>query len=173
MFKKTIVGSIVILIAFSLIGYLLPAKYEATRTIQIVAPVEVVFDYVNNLSKNEAWSPWLAADPEMKITYNTVPAGVGARYDWDGLRSGKGAALITESVMNEKIEMDLDFGEDGVANGFWTFNVNGDTVAATWGMRSDAGMNPLARYFGLMMDRMVGPHFEDGLTRLKKVSEEK
>lgn len=173
MLKKTLIGSVVILIVFSLIGYLLPAKYEASRTIEIIAPVEVVFDYVNTVARNEAWSPWLAADPKMKITYNDMPAGVGARYEWEGIRSGKGSSTITESIANEKIGVDLDFGQDGVAKGFWTFVSRGDTVVTTWGMRGDAGLNPLARYFGFMLDRMVGPHFEDGLTRLKKVSERK
>lgn len=173
MFKKTLIGSVVILIVFSLIGYLLPAQYESHRTIDINAPIEVVFENVNNLAKNEAWSPWLAADPNMKITYNDIPAGVGARYDWVGVQAGTGFGIITESVAPEKIEMDLNFGQDGIAKGYWTFVSQGDTVVTTWGMRGDAGLNPLARYFGFMMDRMVGPHFEVGLTRLKKVSEAK
>lgn len=35
----------------------------------------------------------------------------------------------------------------------------------------DLGANPLARYFGLWMDGMVGPDFEEGLGRLKALSE--
>jgi hypothetical protein len=35
----------------------------------------------------------------------------------------------------------------------------------------DLGANPLARYFGLWMDGMVGPDFEEGLGRLKALAE--
>jgi hypothetical protein len=33
------------------------------------------------------------------------------------------------------------------------------------------GSNPLNRWFGLMMDRLVGPDFEAGLANLKRLAE--
>jgi len=33
------------------------------------------------------------------------------------------------------------------------------------------GGSPVNRYFGLLMDRMVGPDFEGGLTNLKALAE--
>jgi len=44
-------------------------------------------------------------------------------------------------------------------------------VKATWGFHNDIGFNPIGRFFGLMMDGMLGPDYEDGLARLKKVAE--
>jgi hypothetical protein len=38
-------------------------------------------------------------------------------------------------------------------------------------MKGDQGMNPMKRYFGLIMDKMLGPKFEEGLASLKSVSE--
>ena len=38
-------------------------------------------------------------------------------------------------------------------------------------MSADAGMNIVQRYFGLMMDGMLGGFFEDGLDRLAKIAE--
>jgi len=172
MLKKTLIGSVVILLIFAAFGYTLPAVYESKRTIEIKAPIEVVFENVDMVVKNEAWSPWIALDPNMKIIYNDVPSGKGARYDWDSPSSGKGAAVITSSNPPSALEMDIDFGEDGVAKSFWNFEQSGDVVKATWGIRGDAGLNPLARYFGLMMDRMIGVHLETGLSRLKTAAEE-
>jgi len=171
MFKKTLIGSVVILLAFAAIGYTLPAEYESKRTIEIKAPLELVFENVNVIANNQAWSPWVILDPEMKISYNHIPAGIGARYEWESPASGKGAAVITNSIPSSSIEMDIDFGNDGIAKSFWTFEQAGVVVRATWGVRGNAGANPLARYFGLMMDRMIGVHFETGLSRLKKVAE--
>ena len=33
--------------------------------------------------------------------------------------------------------------------------------------QGDLGSNPINRYFGLIMDRMMGPDFEEGLNTLK------
>ena len=171
MFKKTIIGSVVILLVFCAIGYTLPANYEAKRTIEINAPIEVVFDNVNTIAKHQTWSPWIGLDPKMNITYNDIPAGPGARYDWGSQASGKGAAVITQSDAPTSLEMDIDFGDDGIAKSFWRFEQDGQVVRATWGIRGSASVNPLTRYVGLMLDRMIGVHFETGLSRLKKASE--
>lgn len=171
MFKKTIFGSVVILLVFCAIGYTLPADYEAKRSIDINAPIEVVFDNVNTIAKHQAWSPWIGQDPSMNITYNDIPAGAGARYDWGSQASGKGAAVITKSDGPTSLEMEIDFGEEGTAKSFWRFEQVGPVVRATWGIKGSATVNPLTRYVGIMLDRMIGAHFETGLSRLKKESE--
>jgi hypothetical protein len=38
-------------------------------------------------------------------------------------------------------------------------------------MRGDLGHNPLNRWFGLFMDKMVGPDFDEGLANLRRISE--
>ena len=171
MLMKTLIGSVVILLIFAAIGYTLPADYEAKRSIEINAPIDVVFGNVNTLEKNLAWSPWVGQAPDTKITYNDIPTGTGARFDWESPSSGRGATLITKSESPTTIEMDIDFGDDGVAKSFWNFEQVGTAVRATWGVRGSAGANPYARFFGLMLDRMIGVHLETGLSRLKKTAE--
>ena len=40
-------------------------------------------------------------------------------------------------------------------------------------MDTDMGKNPIGKFFGLMMDKMVGPDFERGLNNLKSLCEGK
>ncbi len=40
----------------------------------------------------------------------------------------------------------------------------------TWAMDTDMGMNPIARVFGLFMDRMMGATFARGLKNMAAVS---
>jgi len=40
-----------------------------------------------------------------------------------------------------------------------------------WGFATDMGMNPIARWMGLMMDRWVGADYQKGLARLKDLVE--
>lgn len=151
------------------IGFLLPSEYKVERSVVIQAPIDVVFDQVNDLKKNEAWSPW--KDSTMKITYGDITVGKGATSSWESKNMGNGSQTIEESVPNASIRTYLDFKEMGHAYGHWTFKQEGEGVQVTQGMSGDQGMNPVKRYFALMMDKMIGPYFEQGLTALKQVSE--
>jgi hypothetical protein len=45
----------------------------------------------------------------------------------------------------------------------------GTAVAMT--MAGDLGHSPVKRWFGLFMDKLVGPDFDAGLANLKRISE--
>jgi hypothetical protein len=47
----------------------------------------------------------------------------------------------------------------------------GSGVRITWRNEGDMGGSPVNRWFGLFMDRLVGPDFEDGLRNLKALVE--
>lgn len=169
-FLKKAFFAIVILIVVALgIGFLLPSAYKVERSIVIQAPVELIFEQVNDLKKNEAWSPW--KDPTMKITYSENTVGMGAVSNWESKDMGNGSQTIEESVPNTSIRTYLDFKEMGHAYAHWSFVQEGEGVKVTQGMTGDQGMNPVKRYFGLMIDKMIGPQFEKGLASLKQVSE--
>ena len=167
---KNIVIIIVALVAvLALVGLLLPSTSKIERSVVIQAPAEVIFDQVNDLKKNEAWSPW--KDTTMKLTYGPITEGKGAMSSWSSKDMGNGTMTIVESVPASKIDLDLDFGSMGGAKAFWAFVPEGDGVKVTETMTSDAGMNPAKRWMSLLSDKMVGPYFEKGLAALKTVSE--
>jgi effector-binding domain-containing protein len=49
----------------------------------------------------------------------------------------------------------------------------GDSCKVSWSVEGNLGYNPIARYSGLFMNKMMGHDFEKGLVKLKKVSEER
>ena len=46
-------------------------------------------------------------------------------------------------------------------------------MKVTWFNQGDLGWNPVSRYFGLLMDKMMGPDFEEGLENLRRKAESK
>jgi effector-binding domain-containing protein len=48
---------------------------------------------------------------------------------------------------------------------------DGNATKTTWRLTMDMGANPIAHYFGLTMDRMIGPDFANGLAKLKRLVE--
>jgi len=169
--KRIIIGLAVLFALLMAIGLLLPSAYKVERSVTIQAPVELVFDQVNDLRKNEAWSPW--KDPTMVVKYSEPSAGKGASSSWTSKDMGNGTQTIEESVPNSTIDIHLDFGGMGTAKAKWLFSQEGEAVKVTQQMYGDQGMNPVKRYMNLMMDKMVGPYFEKGLASLKQVSETK
>jgi effector-binding domain-containing protein len=62
--------------------------------------------------------------------------------------------------------MDMDFMKGGPARCGFYFQKTDAGTEVKWTMDADAGWNIPARYFGLLADYFVGPHFEDGLANL-------
>lgn len=173
LFRKILLGIGVVLLAAAAVGLALPRHVHVERSVFINAPRATVFTIVNGYAHFNAWSPWAALDPNAKYAYEGPAAGVGAKMSWvgDPATMGSGSQAITESRPWEMVRTAIDFGAQGQAVGTFSLAVDGAGTMATWGFDTDLGMNPVARYFGLMFDRMIGTDFERGLDGLKKVAE--
>jgi len=154
-----------------LASFLLPRQVHVERTIMVDAPANIIYNQVNTLKNWENWSPWHKLDPEMTLVYSGPASGVGSKYIWESKKVGSGALTITESHHHSFIATEMDFMEQGTATSNFRFEpLNGGTQV-TWSMDTDMGLNPISKYMGLFMDRMVGADFEKGLANLKDFSE--
>lgn len=153
-------------------GFLLPSQYNVERTVEISSTDEAVFNLVNDLEKMQIWSPWKAIDPSLTVEYGLTKSGQGASYFWKSEKSGEGTLTISESTPFSKIVTDLDFKQSGLAKGIFLFEPKeSGLVNVTWQLSGDNGYNIVGRYFGMAMDSLIGPVFEDGLKRLKQEAE--
>lgn len=174
-FKHIIVG-LVILMAIAVAGaYFLPRYVEVSRSIDIDAPPSVVYPLVGDLRRTNEWSPWLELDPDVKITFTGPADGVGQTMRWESEdpKVGSGSQTLTRLEPNREVETALDFGEQGEATASFLLEPEGAATKVTWGLRMDLGLNPIARYFGLMFEKWIGADYEKGLAKLKTVAEAK
>jgi len=170
-----------ILVALVITGILLfvliagqPSEYRVTRSLAIGASPDAIFPHVNELQQWEAWNPWGKVDPNMKLTYDGPPSGVGASYAWVGNHEvGAGRSTITESRPSESIRFKLEFFKPmaGVSDTLFTFKPQGHQTEVTWAMTGKN--NFIAKLFCLFMnmDNMIGGQFEKGLADLKTIAE--
>ena len=172
---KKIVFAIVGLIALvAVIGFLLPSKFEITRTVKVNAPAEYSFEEVNQLDRWNNWSYWNTLDTSMTITYGDKKAGEGASYSWTGEEVGNGKILITESIPFKSIKTDLDFMENGIAKAWYNFEPAGDSTAVTMGFSTEFGMNPFMRLMGAtMFEGEMDKAFTYNLQKIKEIAEAK
>jgi hypothetical protein len=150
----------------------LPRFVPVERKLVINTSPETVYPHLVNLEEWQKWNPWGAKDPGMKISYGDKKEGEGASYSWMSESQGSGTMTITKAVEPSRMETELDFGDQGKAKAYFELKSVGENqTEVVWHIDADMGNSPVGRVFGTMMDGMIGPDFEDGLSRLKKLAE--
>ncbi len=170
---KVLTGLAVVVGVLILIGFLLPNTVHVERSITINATPNEVFAWVNDLKVFNKWSPWAHVDPNTRYTYEGPSSGVGAKMIWvsDHPGVGSGSQEIITSEPDRRVEIALDIGDQGSSTAHYDLQPEGSTTIVTWGFDTDFGYDILGRYFGLMMDNLVGTEYEKGLATLKELIE--
>jgi len=168
--KNIFVGIVLLLIVLVLVSFLLPQKQHVERSIEISASAEKIYPHLADPKLFGEWSPWSKIDPDMKVQYTGLASGKGAGMKWqsEDPNVGIGSWEITDAVENKSLNVAMDFGDQGTATSFFRLLPSGANTQVTWGFDTDAGNNPMMRWFGLLMDKMVGSEYAKGLETLKK-----
>ncbi|MCV2885219.1 SRPBCC family protein [Aestuariibacter sp. AA17] len=172
MFKKLLIGVVVVVVGFFAVGFLLPSDFRVERSVLIEAPPEKVFPYVVNLREWRNWGVWFKRDPQMTTEYSGPEAQQGMKSQWTSETEGSGEMELVEVKPNRLIVYSLYFPEfDMGSTGEMRLQEEDGRTIVTWVDYGDVGDNPVNRYFALMMDSMIGPDFEVGLENLKMLAE--
>lgn len=171
--QKLLIAVALLLVVLAGIGMLLPRQVHVERQITIDAPRATVFALVDGFKRFNEWSPWAALDPNTKYGFEGPESGVGAKQSWSGdpKKVGSGTQEVVEVKPNELVVSRLDFTGQGPAVARMALSTAANGTQVTWSLDTDMGAGPVGRYFGLVMDRMVGPDFARGLANLKKLAE--
>ena len=157
------------------IGFFLPKSSHVERSITLNASMDEVFTQVNSFQKFNQWSPWFEKDPAATYIYSGPELGVGNKMEWRSKKPevGNGSQEIIESIYPRYVKTRLYFGDDPEP-GFAEFTIQElgpNQTKLTWGFDAEFGNNIIGRYFGVMMDGMLGPEYEKGLSTLKRMLE--
>lgn len=162
----------VLVMLFLVVAYVLPDSYHVERSIVIDAPPEEIHAYVDQLNRWPEWTVWTTERyPNLEYSYEGPEAGVGARQIWDDPETGAGHLEITESDPQEGIVYTMVFEGFEPLDGAIQYDQVDDGTQVSWIANGKTGNNPIARYFGLMMDSMIGADFAEGLAGLKTAVE--
>jgi hypothetical protein len=171
-----IIGVILLLvIAFVLIaGWILPKTYRVERDITINATREKVWDNVSTLHGLHSWSPWIEADPSVKITYEGQDGTVGAAYKWEGNSDvGMGVQTIAKAEKPNSFATHIHFIKpfDGEADSYINLSDAGSSTKVTWSLdgKYTYPMNTMQLF--LDMDKTIGDKYNAGLSKLKTLCE--
>jgi len=172
-FKKVVVWILAIILVLILVSYVLPKTYKVDRSVTIKARPELVYDITSNFNKWKLWIPWTKAVDSTAVFELIGKEGqAGTIWKWNGKVLGSGQMTSTAYTPGQQMDYDLEFDNGKYkSKGKILIEKNADSCKVTWSDEGDLGYNPISRYFGLFMDRILGPDFVKGLTKLKSVCE--
>ncbi len=143
-------------------------NYNIKRSRVIKAPVEVVFENVNDFKNWENWSPWFEMDPTIVTSYPDTTSGVGSSYSWKG-KDGSGSMKNISAIQNKEIMQQVDFNSDSKPEVYWNFTKVDLGTEVTWGMR---GKNSFGEKFYWLfkggIEKNTIPIYDRGLELLEK-----
>jgi Polyketide cyclase / dehydrase and lipid transport len=164
---------VVLLAALLLVGgALLSPKFTVTRSELIQASADQIYALIADPRSWKEWSAWNRRDPAMAIEYSGPASGVGAKWSWKSQTQGDGSMTFTAAEPARRVAFDLHFADfDSTSRGELRLAPEGTAIRVTWTMHGDLGSNWLLRWMTLLMDRMVGADFSEGLANLKTLAE--
>lgn len=108
--------------------------YNISTSKLIKAPVEMVFEDVNEFKNWKNWSPWYEADPTIVASYPKQTSGVGGSYAWMG-ETSNGVVKTTALVTNREITQEVNFDKDKFAKVYWNFEEKSEGTMLTWSIK--------------------------------------
>ncbi len=169
------IGLLIVIGIPLIIALFVPNDFIYEKSIDINAPIEVVWENVNRLADMDKWSPWNDYDPNMKKEFSGTDGEIGAKQFWDSdvEEVGKGSQTIAKLDAPNLIETDLVFYSpyESEAKAYVKLKEQGNVTTVTWGFDSE-----MPYPFNLMqlftdMEEMMGKDWNNGLNNLKKLSE--
>lgn len=148
--------------------YMIPSAVHVERTAVIDAAPADVIAMAASTEGFQRINPYASVDPDLKITPFGPASGVGSGFHFDG-KDGKGSQTVA-AVTADQVTYAIDLGAMGTPTQTITVASAEGGTKVTWAMDTDMGMNPIARVFGLFMDRMMGATFARGLKNMAEVA---
>ncbi|MBE0650739.1 MAG: hypothetical protein IH595_07835 [Bacteroidales bacterium] len=168
--KLVVTGTIVIVAIFLIFPLFLSNNITINASIEIQAPAKVIYSEINNIHKQKAWDPF----PNDSIDTDSIPdpaEGIGAQRIWI-----KGDTILRRLVIKKSepyryVEAVLLFGEKQGASENWSLSGDSVQTNVNWDFHVQDLSYPFGRWLGIIMQNSMQPALENGLKRLRKISE--
>lgn len=142
-------------------------------SVHIAATPQAVFERAQDLSRFNDWNPFPSMDPTTVSSSEGPASGVGAVFNYEGKRLGKGRMEIVSVDAPRQIDLKMTFWRGNTATDAKASFVIVDApegVDVHWTFDEDRGVG-MFLMGKLMFDRMMTGTFTSGLETLKALVE--
>lgn len=149
-----------------------PDHFRTARTLAIRATPERLHGLIGDLHEMNTWNPYALRESGGTSRYSGPQSGPGARFEFDGPKSGTGSVSVLESRPEQivmRLHMTKPLAVDNRVE--FTLEPRGAETLVTWAM---SGRQPLLmRAVNVVYDctAMLHRDFDEGLANLKAIAE--
>ncbi|MDQ6813229.1 MAG: SRPBCC family protein [Bacteroidota bacterium] len=162
--KLGLISAILLFLLVTAISLLLPSTINISRAININAPSDSVYIYLNNLAK---WKEWFAGYDSLHTTFGNTTVGKGAM-----VTINKTTITITETN-SQTIKSHWVSGSKVLESEFNFFRQNNSSlITVQWHFIQHTRWYPWEKFASIVSDKFMSPAMEKSLDNLKKVVEE-
>ena len=163
--KLPVLSFVILFLLVTGIGLLFPSTVRVSRAINIGAPHDTVYEYLNNTTD---WKRWMDGADSATIKFITSKtAGTGTE-----IKIGTGKVNITRCTQDSIYTVWTSEMGSVQTSAFTLYN---DTVhkitTVQWYFEQHIGWYPWERFGSMGNDKLLGPIMEQSLDKLKKLLE--
>ena len=160
--KQILKWTLIFLLSFTTFNFFISGKIEVS--IEIEAPVAIVYEKVTDLQTWPTWAPWWKKDSTMTTVYSGQKSGLRSKMSWSGVDGG-GNLEIVEANFTKNLKNELFFQGMPPSYHIWTFEETDKGTRVTWCFQDEL---PFYVHF---MQLFISSELEEGLIGLKKLCE--
>jgi ribosome-associated toxin RatA of RatAB toxin-antitoxin module len=173
MFLFVILGLMVVL---TIIGLLIPSSVKISRGVMIDADSVTVYNMINDVNTWKNWYPWITTDSGVLVQISPQTTGRGSFFKWTSFNKKSAGTITVTMVKPQLIGLHYDIKELNPADGgfrIMTVNTDNKQTQVQWFMEYKLKWYPWERFYGIFIDYMIGPVFDQGLQNLKTLVEKR
>lgn len=155
----------------TLLSLLMPSKVMTVRSVVVHAADSIIISQITDLQNWEHWHPLFMNGN--KPTMSHPSAGINAFATWNS-NEKQNRLLITETGANHVKLVLARAGENDVTNIISTNPVSDSSaVQLEWRVLTKLKWYPWEKFYGIFIDKLSGPGYEQALNNLKNFVEKK
>jgi effector-binding domain-containing protein len=156
---------------FLILLFAAPSHLHVERSVQVNAPLNVVWEHLVKFENFNKWSTWRQADTAAVYTISGTDGTEGASTSWDGKKIGKGKlehiSLTPYKTIKQKIYFYTPVHME--ADVFFELEDTDGKTKVTWGF--DGDYDRPQNILGMFMKGALEKDFQQGLDNMKNAVE--
>ena len=163
--KLGLISIVLFFLLLTAFSFLLPSQINISKAIDINAPADSVYAYVNNFGK---WKCWYADYDSSTSFISTSTAGKAM------LTINKTTVTINETLPG-KIKAIWQTGKNNPLPGEFNFIAkdSGASMTLQWNFIQNVKWYPWQKFASIMSGKIIGPFMEKSLENLKREAEKR
>ena len=168
--KAFLVGITGLFIVITLLSLLLPSEIKVSRAVVLNTTTGKAYTQISNLHNWKNWEPLFASDSAVKTFRDAVP-GKNASCD---IRYGEKQVHVEITTM-DSVSVQFAMEENGgyrISNEINIAPVQAQNeVQVEWKALTKLHWYPWDKFYGIFIDRLTGPDYDEALNNLKSFLE--